>query len=121
MCIPTKVDKLKFQIPQRLNPLKSYTNVWTPVIKKCVLKPSLTDVGVPLRRADVDGEEDRVLEDERSDGHREEEGHAGPVVKVARWQNLIPSFPWIAPGWRAWGRNPREGRDQILQRSVAEP
>ena len=24
-------------------------------------------------------------------------------------QNLIPSFPWIAPGWRAWGRNPRKG------------
>ena len=20
--------------------------------------------------------------------------------EVARWQNLIPSFPWIAPGWR---------------------
>ena len=38
---------------------------------------------------------------------------------VARWQNLIPSFPWIAPGWRAWGCNPRKGRDQILQRSVA--
>ena len=32
-------------------------------------------------------------------------------VSVTRWQNLIPSFPWIAPGWR----------DQILQRSVAEP
>ena len=30
--------------------------------------------------------------------------------KVARWQNLIPSFPWIAPGRRAWGRNPRKGR-----------
>ena len=44
-----------------------------------------------------------------------------PVVKVARWQNLIPSCPWIAPVWRAWGRNPRKGRDQILQRSVAEP
>ena len=42
-------------------------------------------------------------------------------IRVARWQNLIPSFPWIAPGWRAWGRNPRKGRDQILQRSVAEP
>ena len=42
-------------------------------------------------------------------------------VSVARWQNLIPSFPWIAPGWRAWGGNPRKGRDQILQRSVAEP
>ena len=44
-----------------------------------------------------------------------------PGAKVARWQNLIPSFPWIAPGWRAWGCNPRKGRDQILQRSVAEP
>ena len=29
--------------------------------------------------------------------------------KVARWQNLIPSFPWIAPRW------------PILQRSGAEP
>ena len=52
-------------------------------------------------------------------------GHAAlpppPDARVARWQNLIPSFPWIAPGWRAWGRNPRKGRDQILQRSVAEP
>ena len=36
------------------------------------------------------------------------------VVSVARWQNLTPSFPWIEPGWRAWGRNPRGGRDQIL-------
>ena len=36
------------------------------------------------------------------DGHL---GVAGAVAedKVARWQNLIPSFPWIAPGWRAWG------------------
>ena len=42
-------------------------------------------------------------------------------TKVARWQNLIPSFPWIAPGWRAWGRNPRKGRDQMLQCSIAEP
>ena len=41
--------------------------------------------------------------------------------RVARWQNLIPSFPWIAPGWRARGRNPRKVRDQILQCSVAEP
>ena len=44
-----------------------------------------------------------------------------PGTKVATWQNLNPSFPWIMPGWRAWGRNPRKGRDQILQRSVAEP
>ena len=25
------------------------------------------------------------------------------ITSVARWQNLIPSFPWIAPGWRAGG------------------
>ena len=61
-------------------------------------------------------------------------GHTSPspsssfffILSVARWQNLIPSFPWIAPGWRAWGRNPpwrnpRKGRDQILQRTIAEP
>ena len=43
------------------------------------------------------------------------------LAKVARWLNLIPSFPWIAPGWRAWGRNPRKERDEFLQCSVAEP
>ena len=43
---------------------------------------------------------------------------ARPAGTVARWQNLIPSFPGIAPGWRAWGRNPNKGRDQILKRSV---
>ena len=48
-------------------------------------------------------------------------GRHGPVPKVPRWQNLIPSFPCIVLGWRAWGRNPRKGRDQILQRSAAEP
>ena len=31
-----------------------------------------------------------------------------PVGKVARWQNLIPSFPWIAPGWRALGAQSKE-------------
>ena len=49
------------------------------------------------------------------------DGDVAVPDKVARWENLIPSFPWIAPGWRAWGRNPRKGRDQILQRCVAEP
>ena len=34
--------------------------------------------------------------------------------KVARWQNLIASRP---PPWR----NPRKGRDRILQRGVAQP
>ena len=28
--------------------------------------------------------------------------------KVARWQILIPSFSWIAPGWRAWGAQSKE-------------
>ena len=47
----------------------------------------------------------------------EEESGAGREVNsqlvnrsVARWQHLIPSFPWIVPGWSG-----------ILQRSVAEP
>ena len=34
-----------------------------------------------------------------------------PVLKVARWQNLIPSFPLIAPGWRAEGAI--QGREGI--------
>ena len=45
----------------------------------------------------------------------------GEMQKVARWQNLIPSFPWIAPPHPPPWRNPRKGRDQILQRSVAKP
>ena len=40
--------------------------------------------------------------------------HAFVLSSVARWQNWIPSFPWNVPGWRAWGRNPRKGKDQIL-------
>ena len=36
------------------------------------------------------------------------------IDKVARWQNLIYPHP------QTW-RNPRKGRDQILQRSLAEP
>ena len=39
---------------------------------------------------------------------------SGRWLRYATLQNLMPSFPWIAPGWRAWGRNPRKGRDQIL-------
>ena len=36
--------------------------------------------------------------------HKLREGHdiASLLGKVARWQILVPSFPWIAPGWRAW-------------------
>ena len=49
--------------------------------------------------------------------HKLREGHdiASLLGKVARWQILVPSFPWIAPGWRAWERNPRKGRDQIFK------
>ena len=41
--------------------------------------------------------------------------------KVTRWQNLIPSFPWIAPGWRAWGAQfkERKGSNLAAQRSGA--
>ena len=31
---------------------------------------------------------------------------------VARWQNLIPSFPWIAPGWRVGG-GAIQGKEEI--------
>ena len=27
------------------------------------------------------------------------------AAKVARWQNLIPSFPWITPGRRKWAQS----------------
>ena len=37
--------------------------------------------------------------------------------KVARWQNLIPSFPWITPGWRVWGAI--QGKEGIKFCSVA--
>ena len=39
---------------------------------------------------------------------------------VARWQNLIPSFPWIAPGWRARGCGGAiQGKEGITFCSVA--
>ena len=60
-------------------------------------------------------------EGQRERAVRKRERESEKAASVASWQNLIPSFPWIAPGWRVWGRNPRKGRDQILQRSVAEP
>ena len=34
--------------------------------------------------------------------------------KVARWQNLIPSFPWDCARVEGVAHNPRKGRDQIL-------
>ena len=40
-------------------------------------------------------------------------------TSVSRWQNFIPSFPWIAPGWRGGGTI--QGKDQILQCRVAGP
>ena len=39
------------------------------------------------------------------------------VDKVARWQNLIPSFPWIAPMWRAGGAT--QGKEGIKFCSAA--
>ena len=63
----------------------------------------------------------RIYSRHKSRGACDTMGDWTKLSKVARWQNWISSFPWIAPGWRAWKRNPRKGRDQILQRSVAEP
>lgn len=47
---------------------------------------NITNIGVALRGADVeggDGEEDRVLEDDGADGDGEEERHAGAPVDPA--------------------------------------
>ena len=33
---------------------------------------------------------------------------------VARWQNLIPSFPWIAPGWRLGGGGQSKERKESI-------
>ena len=39
---------------------------------------------------------------------------SGLWLRYATLQNLIPSFPWIAPLRPPPWRNPRKGRDQIL-------
>ena len=39
---------------------------------------------------------------------------SGLWLRYATLQNLIPSFPWIAPPRSPPWRNPRKGRDQIL-------
>ena len=39
---------------------------------------------------------------------------SGLWLRYATLQNLIPSFPWIAPPRPPSRRNPRKGRDQIL-------
>ena len=39
---------------------------------------------------------------------------SGLWFRYAALQNLIPSFPWIAPPRPPPWRNPRKGRDQIL-------
>ena len=44
---------------------------------------------------------------------------AAVPVNVARWQNLIPSFPWIAPVWRVWGAQSMQGKEGIKFCSVA--
>ena len=82
-------------------------------------KPNLTQKATEISHHTFDSEDD---EGDSAECARDDEVDAGPPEDgVARWQNLIPSFPWIVPGWRVGGQNPRKGRDQILQRSVAEP
>ena len=41
-------------------------------------------------------------------------GLDGLWLRYATLQNLIPSFPWIAPPRPPPWRNPKKGRDQIL-------
>ena len=55
------------------------------------------------------------------EGARAREAAISISCSVARWQNLIPSSPWIAPGWRAWGAQSKErkGSNFAAQRSRA--
>ena len=47
---------------------------------------------------------------------------SGLWLRYATLQNLIPSFPWIAPPRPPPWRNPRKGRDQILPSgNLAQP
>ena len=43
---------------------------------------------------------------------------SGLWLRSATLQNLIPSFPWIAPPRPPPWRNPRKGRNQILPSEV---
>ena len=36
------------------------------------------------------------------------------TMAAPRCAAKLDPFSWIAPGWRAWGCNPRKGRDPIL-------
>ena len=42
---------------------------------------------------------------------------SGLWLRYATLQNLIPSFPWIVPGWRAWGAI--QGKEEIKFCSAA--
>ena len=75
------------------------------------MNPSHVPLGLELGKLPpvVDGGEG-LPEEERDepnadDGADEAEDDA---CKVAIWQNLIPSFPWIVPGWRAGSAIPRQ-------------
>ena len=68
----------------------------------------------------VRGLDEHGVEPGGGDGGEHDPGRAAhqvappaPDDMVARWQKLIPSFPWTAPGWRAWGHNwvVRGGKD----------
>ena len=41
-------------------------------------------------------------------------------LRYATLQNLIPSFSWIVPGWRAWGHNQilPSGNDGMLHQHI---
>ena len=46
---------------------------------------------------------------------------SGLWLRYATLQNLIPSFPWIAPPCPPPWHNPRKGRDQILPSGNTKP
>ena len=58
---------------------------------------------------DEDGVSNALLGEELGHvWHEAEELLEAAANKVARWQFLIPSFPWIAPGWGGVGAQSNE-------------
>ena len=67
--------------------------------------------GGPPPSFSTEGREEGRLLFAKTEIRRQLDGAPSVRAKVASWQNLIPSFPWIAP---------RKGREQILQHRIAE-
>ena len=104
------VEELRQHVPREGDPrddlLVHTTGSVAPVEHPLAAADELLErVLAQLANVGVEGPQERLRH-----GHPVLPGDPGrlPEYKVARWQNLIPSFPWIAPVWRAKGMQSKE-------------